>query len=81
MNTKIQKWGNSSGIRIPKAFLDSLSLENDDEVVFSLEKGGVFITKRKQNISTLSELLKGVTSKEYYRDYVHDEIGREKVVW
>jgi antitoxin MazE len=47
MQTTIVKWGNSQGIRIPKAFLQNIEVaENDlDDVI--LEKEKIIITKRK----------------------------------
>ena len=36
MQAAIQKWGNSQGIRIPKAFLDALNMaENDEETCYA----------------------------------------------
>ena len=36
MQATIQKWGNSQGIRIPKAFLDALNMaENDEETCYA----------------------------------------------
>ena len=32
MNTTVQKWGNSQGIRIPKYILEEVGLNIDDEV-------------------------------------------------
>ena len=32
MQTTIKKWGNSQGIRIPKAFLESLDMKENDNV-------------------------------------------------
>lgn len=32
MRTKVQKWGNSLAIRIPKVFADQLGMEHDREV-------------------------------------------------
>ena len=30
MLTRVKKWGNSQGVRIPKAFLDNLGISDDD---------------------------------------------------
>ena len=35
MQTTIQKWGNSQGIRIPKAFLEALEMMENDLVELS----------------------------------------------
>jgi len=39
MLTKIQKWGNSQGIRFPKTLLDELQIHVGDEVNISVEAG------------------------------------------
>ena len=45
MNTKIKKWGNSQGIRIPKAFLETLDLASDDSVEIFTEQDKIIIKK------------------------------------
>ncbi len=81
METKIKKWGNSLGVRLPKSLLESLSLEDDDTVILSLDKSTLSLTKKKNKRYTLKALLKGVTPQKYNRDYIDNEVGNEKVVW
>ena len=45
MYATIQKWGNSNGLRIPKAFLDTLGLRENDRV--ELIQTGDAITIKK----------------------------------
>ena len=45
METRLQKWGNSSGIRIPKSFLKTLNLNTNDEVNISMEEDKIIISK------------------------------------
>lgn len=45
MLTKIKKWGNSQGIRIPKVFLETLNISNDDEVEILTEQEKIVIKK------------------------------------
>ena len=44
MLAKIQKWGNSQGLRLPKSLLTDIGLEVGDEVEISVENGTVTIT-------------------------------------
>lgn len=69
MNTVIQKWGNSNGIRIPKNILKSVSMEENDVVDISIEDDKIIIKKRdtKKHI-TLADRLKN-----YKGDYVFEE--------
>ena len=70
MTTKVQKWGNSYAIRIPKQMVKDLKLSLGSSVEFKQIKGGATIKpvlKKKKN--TLEEMLKGVT-----RDQFHEVI-------
>jgi antitoxin MazE len=46
MQTTIVKWGNSHGIRIPKAFLQNIQIKENDPVDVILEKEKIIITKK-----------------------------------
>ena len=43
MRLQIKQWGNSLALRIPKAFAQSIGLENDSPVEISLEEGQLVI--------------------------------------
>ena len=45
MQTAIVKWGNSQGIRLPKALLDSANLTDRDIVDVIAENGSIIIKK------------------------------------
>ncbi|MDE7478464.1 MAG: AbrB/MazE/SpoVT family DNA-binding domain-containing protein [Lachnospiraceae bacterium] len=47
MQVTIQKWGNSQGIRIPKAFLEALGMMENDLVELSRVDDNIVITKVK----------------------------------
>lgn len=55
MEVKLQKWGNSDGIRIPSNFLKSLNLKTNDKVNLTQEKDKIIITKQKKQHKTLEE--------------------------
>lgn len=44
----IQKWGNSQGIRIPKALLEALGMMENDVVELSRVDDDIVITKDKE---------------------------------
>ena len=46
MQTTIVKWGNSQGIRIPKAFLKSAHIAENDPVDMTLENEKIIISKK-----------------------------------
>jgi len=64
---QVQKWGNSLGIRIPKAIATKVGLEEGSEVDLDIE-GDKIIIKRKSK--TLNELLLQITP-----DNVHKEVS------
>lgn len=72
ISTNICRWGNSRGIRLPKAVLDIVGLNDDDEVTLTINgdsiiiRGAKKVTKR--NYPSLSERFSGYTG-----DYVPEE--------
>lgn len=57
MYATIQRWGNSQGLRIPKALLDSLGLRENDRVELTQADGGIQIKKAAVGHRTLEERL------------------------
>ncbi|WP_416198345.1 AbrB/MazE/SpoVT family DNA-binding domain-containing protein [Sporanaerobacter sp.] len=62
MYTTIQKWGNSQGIRLPKAILEMVNLNENDTVKLKVEDG-----KAKNHISLKERIA------EYGGDYQPQE--------
>jgi antitoxin MazE len=48
MQTTVVKWGNSQGIRLPKAFLQNIQIAENDPVDVSLENEKIVIKKINQ---------------------------------
>lgn len=69
MLTKVQKWGNSLALRIPKAFAVDIQLKNDSLVELSIVKGKIIVTPIPAPSWTLDELLAGIT-----KDNLHNEV-------
>jgi len=47
MQTNVVKWGNSHGIRLPKAFLNNIGIVENDPVDIKLENEKIVIEKIK----------------------------------
>ena len=62
MLTKVQKWGNSLALRIPKAFALDVHLKNDSVVEVSLMDGQIVIKPVVSPTWTLEQLLSGVNN-------------------
>jgi antitoxin MazE len=66
MQTVVQKWGNSLGIRIPALYTKDLELKNGSTVEISEEEGRLVIIPKR---NSLNELLAKVTT-----DNIHEAI-------
>jgi antitoxin MazE len=69
MRTKIQKWGNSLGLRIPKAFAQELAIRDGSAVEITVSEGQILIRPQPRALR-LADLLKEITD-----DNVHAEIS------
>lgn len=60
METNIQKWGNSLGVRLPKHIADNQSLKEGSRVVVSETETGIMIDVVKKARPTLKTMLKNI---------------------
>jgi antitoxin MazE len=75
METKIQKWGNSLAIRLPKAFANQIRIENGSEVNIQIDDGKIIVIPLKRNEIILEEFLSKIDETN-----IHDEINFGKAV-
>lgn len=68
METKIQRWGNSLGLRIPKSFAEEVRVEAGSTVDLSIEGGELVIRPVRRRYS-LRSLVAGIS-----RDNVHEPV-------
>ena len=66
MKTRIQKWGNSLGLRIPKSFAKDLGLADDSGVELALEEGALVVRPDRERSWDLDSLLAGVTGENVH---------------
>ena len=77
MKSKIQKWGNSLAIRIPKAFADELRLENNSQVEVIVREDVLEIRPRSDGFK-LDDLLNRIRkSNRHGEEDFGDAVGRE----
>jgi len=60
MRTKIVRWGNSLGLRIPKSFAEEIRVSEGTAVDLSLEEGRLVIRAAQPKPLALDDLLAGV---------------------
>ena len=68
MEGKIQKWGNSLAVRIPRAFASQAGLAAGSPVDISLDAGRVVISPTRRHDLVLAEMLRRITA-----DNLHPE--------
>ena len=61
MRSRVQKWGNSLGLRIPKVFATDTELVAGSEVEIEVEDGRLIVTPVIKPSYRLEDLLAGVT--------------------
>ena len=69
MRAKVQKWGNSLALRIPKTYAAEVGLTQETEVELSLEGSKLVISPVEEPEYSLEELLAQIT-----KDNLHTEI-------
>ncbi len=69
MTSKIQRWGNSQGLRVPKRILERADISVGDLVEMIPQEGGILIKKVSKSKVDLAEVVSRMP-----RDYqVHEE--------
>lgn len=61
MKTRVQKWGNSLGVRIPKSFAVEIGINRDSSIQMMIDQGAITIVPDREAAWTLDALLAGVT--------------------
>jgi len=67
MKIKVQKWGNSLGLRIPKVIAEEIGLKENAPVELYLKKKKIVISPIKSEI-TLKQLLSQITEENLHRE-------------
>ena len=78
MSVKIQKWGNSLGVRIPKTVIEKVNLSENSEVEIEYKNGTIVIFPAKKEYS-LDSLLEKITKNNLHSEEDFKTEGNE--VW
>ena len=80
METRLQKWGNSNGIRIPNALLEDLKIKTNDKVNIEKQDDKIVISKVKSSKISLKDLFDKYNGENLSNDFSWDDPkGRE--IW
>ena len=79
MKTRVQKWGNSFALRIPKSFAAEVGMDRDALVDLSLKGGKLIVEPLPKSPMNLEELLAAVTPENLHAEVdTGPPVGREK---
>jgi antitoxin MazE len=80
MQAKIQKWGNSLAVRIPKTLATEANLAQEAVVELAVAKGKLIIAPIRRQKYRLKELVSGITDENLHKEDIWGPaVGRE--VW
>ena len=80
MKTRVQKWGNSLALRIPKSFAVDAHLDAETPVELSVVEGNLVVKPLAETPLSLDELLKGVTDENLHGEWnTGPAVGKE--IW
>jgi antitoxin MazE len=78
MQSKVQRWGNSLAVRIPKAFAKEVGLEEDLAIEISVSDGDLVISPAILSPYSLQQLLAEVTDENLHEETATSEaLGHE----
>jgi antitoxin MazE len=75
MQTKIQKWGNSLGLRIPRSFAVEVQMQEGATVDLSVENGRLLVRPLRVRKYSLNRLLRKIS-----RQNLHGEVSTGRAV-
>ena len=78
MRTKVQKWGNSLGVRIPRGLADEVGLAAGSEISLTAKDGELVLRPSLPSRLRLTELLAGITQENIHASIdTGDAVGAE----
>ena len=69
MKTKVQKWGNSLAVRIPKPFAEEIGLQAQTAVEISIKEGKLVVSRLPRSSIKLGDLLEGITAENLHGEF------------
>ncbi|MEK6553445.1 MAG: AbrB/MazE/SpoVT family DNA-binding domain-containing protein [Bacteroidota bacterium] len=68
MRIKIQKWGNSLALRIPKAFASQSRIRQDEYVNLTLDNNKIIVEPVEEKKYSLEKLISGINKSNLHRE-------------
>lgn len=80
METKVKKWGNSLGVRIPKSFSTQAGITEGSSIEMNIDGDKIIIAPKHKNEYSIEEMISMISE-----DNVHYEIKTDgpvgKEIW
>jgi antitoxin MazE len=80
MKTRIQKWGNSLAVRIPRGFASEARVADGSPVKLTIDGGRLVITPVKKPRHTLETLVRSITKQNIHAEITSGE-ARGREIW
>ena len=80
MEAKLQKWGNSDGIRIPSIIMKSLNLKTNDIVELIQHEDKIVIKKLSNKRKMFEDSIKNYKGENLTKEFLWDE-AKGKELW
>ncbi len=80
MLTKVQRWGNSLALRIPKPIATELGLSDNSQVTLAFHDGALTVSPVAIPKYSLAGLVSGITKKNVHRE-IDCGASRGKEIW
>ena len=68
MKVKVQKWGKSPALRIPKSYAVETKIENGSTVEIAVQKGAIIVKPVAKENLTLDEMLANITEENLHTE-------------
>ena len=80
MQTRIQKWGNSLGVRIPRSLAKEAGVGAGSEVDIAIQEGDLVVRPARRRTYRLQDMLRKITAKNIHAEVATGRrVGRE--IW
>ena len=78
MRSRVQKWGNSLAIRLPKSYASEAGMDKDSPVDISLENGKIVVSPAYDDVPSLDELVAQINEHNRHEEIrTGPSVGRE----
>ena len=80
MTARIQKWGNSQGLRLPKHLLEAIDLATGDDVELIAENNQIIIkpVSNIKNHFNIADLVADIPLNYHAKEEIPSQVGKEE---